>query len=105
VYSSIIDAGQLVKTQGQMQRAKVAVESTKEELRDLAARLLTIQDEERRRISREIHDDLAQRLALVTIKIMSILKVIPATRTDLHGQLTEIEQATASLSGHAEDCP
>ena len=81
VYSSVIDAGRLVKTQGQMQRAKVAVESTKEELRDLAARLLTIQDEERRRISREIHDDLVQRLALVTIKIVSILKVMPATCT------------------------
>jgi len=41
---------------------------SKKELQELAGRLLSIQEEERRRLARELHDDLAQRLALLSIE-------------------------------------
>jgi PAS domain S-box-containing protein len=42
-------------------------------LRDLAARLMTAQEEERRRIARDLHDDVTQRLATIGIE-MGLLK-------------------------------
>lgn len=41
---------------------------SKKDLQQLAGRLLSVQEEERRRLARELHDDLSQRLALLAIK-------------------------------------
>lgn len=38
-----------------------------EELRGLTSKLLSVQEEERRRVARELHDDLSQRLAVISI--------------------------------------
>ena len=40
-----------------------------EELRSLAGRHITVQEEERKRIARDLHDDLSQRLALLCIDL------------------------------------
>jgi PAS domain S-box-containing protein len=39
------------------------------QLRELSGRLITAQEEERRRVARELHDDLQQRLALLAIEL------------------------------------
>jgi PAS domain S-box-containing protein len=39
------------------------------ELRDLSGRLINAQEEERRRVARELHDDLNQRMALLSIEL------------------------------------
>ncbi len=54
------------------------LESTKEDLAAITARLLSVQDEERERIGRDLHDDYAQRLALLQMKIHSLQLSLPA---------------------------
>jgi PAS domain S-box-containing protein len=46
-----------------------AVRKQQDELRMLAGRLMTVQDDERRRIARDLHDDLTQRLAYIAIDL------------------------------------
>src|SRR6202040_202691 len=48
------------------------------ELRQLSGRLLTMQDEERRRMAREIHDGLGQELVAAKMMVDSILTKKPA---------------------------
>ena len=46
-----------------------AIHHQREELRSLAGRLMTAQDDERRRIARDLHDDLSQKLAYLAMDI------------------------------------
>ena len=50
-------------------RMEEALRSSERGLRELAAGLLTAQADERRRIARDLHDDVTQRLALLSIEI------------------------------------
>ena len=45
-----------------------ALRSSYERIRDLGARLLQAQDTERSRIARELHDDISQQVALLSIE-------------------------------------
>src|SRR5204862_5228166 len=54
-------------------------------------------DSERKRIAMELHDDLMQRLSLLSMKLISVLNLLPATQANLHKELTEIEGDTALI--------
>ena len=54
-----------VETEESLRASEHDLATSRQELRDLAARLLTVQEEERRRISRDLHDDINQRLAML----------------------------------------
>lgn len=49
-------------------RADEALATSRQEARQLAGRLLTAQEDERRRLAREMHDDVSQRLAAAAIE-------------------------------------
>lgn len=51
----------------QRRKAEVALRESRQDLRTLAGRLISSQEEELSRLSREFHDDIAQRLAAVAI--------------------------------------
>ncbi len=54
--------------------ANEALKANEETLRNLSGRLLRLQDEERRRISRDLHDVTGQKLALLSMDLSSIVK-------------------------------
>lgn len=57
-------------------RAERCLSQSREESRDLAGKLITAQEDERRRIAREMHDDLSQRLAAAANETGSIVTLV-----------------------------
>jgi len=74
-----------------------SLRQTRESLRKLAAKLLHAQEEERRRIAREMHDDWTQRLALLGIDVAKLEKHIGAPETALP-LLRTMQEKLVSLS-------
>jgi signal transduction histidine kinase len=82
-------------------RAERALEESRQELRILARRLINAEGEERRRISRELHDDLSQKLALLAFDTGSLLQAPPPSMEEmkepLHGLQTRIVQLSQDV--------
>ncbi|GAL33267.1 sensor histidine kinase [Vibrio maritimus] len=74
-----------------------------QELRALTSQLLTVQEEERKRVARELHDDLTQRLALLSIDLGGLRNSLTES-TDVEclnkvkRDIVEIAEDTHSLS-------
>jgi PAS domain S-box-containing protein len=68
---------------------------------ELSARLLQVQDEERRRIARELHDGVGQLLVAISMNISQVLeekaKLSPATAQSAEENLNLIKQASAEI--------
>ncbi len=76
----------------QLQRTTAALAAARAEVRSLSAYLLVAQEDERRRIARELHDDLSQRTAMVQFKLAQVepfvekpegIETLSAAREDL----------------------
>jgi two-component system, NarL family, sensor kinase len=81
-----------------------SLRQTREGLRQLAAKLLHAQEEERRRIAREMHDDWTQRLALLGIDMAKLEKhlgtpevALPLLRT-MQERLMSLSEDVHALS-------
>ena len=77
----------------------------REELRALTARLITVQEEERRRLSFELHDDLNQKLAVLVMNVDALertwAKDPDRAREDLRalrGQIAELSDDVRNLA-------
>ncbi len=81
-----------------------ALERSRWQLGALAAQLLTAQDDERRRISRELHDDLNQRLAMLAVEIETFQQRLPSSEQvsekllSLHEQVVELSDDVRHLA-------
>ncbi len=60
-------------------QAEAALQGSESELRALARSLLTAQEDERRRVARDLHDDVTQRLALLSIEIGKLATETPSS--------------------------
>jgi PAS domain S-box-containing protein len=68
--AELVRANELLKSEiAERKRAEQALEQTKQTLRELAAHQDRIKEEERKRIAREIHDDLGQNLLALRIDV------------------------------------
>jgi PAS domain S-box-containing protein len=75
-----------------------ALARSREELQKLAASLLHAQEDERRRISRELHDDLNQRLAVLAMQVDMLTARLPLPERELRTELALLAKGLAGLS-------
>ena len=72
---------------------KAATEDLKRthgELQLLTSRLFQTQEDERRRIARELHDDVGQRLSLLMMELDAMKNQVPIERTEDHKKLHDL---------------
>jgi PAS domain S-box-containing protein len=81
-----------------LRKSEAAARVSQEQLRALTTRLLEAQEEERRRVSRELHDDLNQRLALLAVEVGEMEGEIPDSASALREQLQSVESRLNALS-------
>ena len=101
---SCIDLTDRKQAEEALRAREQSLRQTREGLRKLAARLLHAQEEERRRIAREMHDDWTQRLAVLSIDIAKLEKqlgnpekALPLLRT-MQEQLVGLSEDVHALS-------
>ncbi len=82
--------------------AEEELAKNREALHHLAGRLLSVQEEERRRLARELHDDLTQRLAILAIEIGKLEQQRAVPRA-MASKLREIRERTVDLSADIHD--
>ncbi len=85
------------ETEQALHRRERELEHSQEELRALGAQLISAQEDERRRISRELHDDMNQRLAVVALEIQSIQNTLPVSDA-MQKTLQHLNDQVSSLS-------
>lgn len=67
-------------------------------VRSLLGRLIDVQESERRRISRELHDDLSQKIATLSVAISRLKRRLPLSDTEIIKELDDLRQKTNSLT-------
>ena len=63
-----------------------------EELRFLSRQLLSVQEEERRKISRELHDVIAQTLTSINVRLANLNAESNTSNSELHKQITSTQR-------------
>ncbi|MBU6270558.1 MAG: PAS domain-containing sensor histidine kinase [Betaproteobacteria bacterium] len=78
---------------------RLELERSRAELRSLSGSLVEAREEERRRIARELHDDLGQRLSWMKMELSDIAEhgSRPATRARMAAMLELLDETMASL--------
>jgi signal transduction histidine kinase len=70
-------------------------------LASVSGKLIEAQEQERRRIARELHDDIGQRLALLSIELAQ-LRQSSATPWEFHGRIDTLRAQTSEIAADVQ---
>src|SRR5262245_64375531 len=79
-------------------RTEEALRKTHEQVQDLAGKLIVAQEEERKYIARELHDDLIQKVAGLAICLGKLDRQLPQSDKSIRSQIIKLENRISELS-------
>ncbi len=81
------------------QRADEAAHESARDIQNLAGRLLTAEEDERRRLGRELHDGLNQELAALSIALAALERTLPPDATaERRQEIARLQERTMELA-------
>ena len=84
-------------------RSEAQLHTSYTRIRDLAGRLITAQEAERMRIARELHDDVGQQLALLSIELDQLGNSVRDADSSIVARAREASDRTAEISTSVHD--
>ena len=95
-----IDITERKHAEDRMRTSQAALESSHQEVQHLAGRLIGAQEVERARIARDLHDDVSQQLAGVSIAFSGLKQRLVEYQVseDVRQELAELQQLTLTLA-------
>jgi signal transduction histidine kinase len=109
VVQTMLIAGLLVHRRQRRQaeegvlKSEAELRSSYARIRDLARRLITAQEVERTRIARELHDDVGQQLALLSIELEQLGDSVQSARADALKRAHDASDRAAVISTSVHD--
>jgi signal transduction histidine kinase len=97
----IMDITERKKAEETLRESETTLRSSQQDLQKLAGRLISAKEEELKRLSRELHDDLTQRLAVLAIeagKIEMQLNKMPQAAADPLQRTAQIKEQLIRVS-------
>jgi len=88
---SAIGSFYIVKLERQDRNRYCALEDSRRELEKLSARLVDVQEEERRSIARELHDEVGQTLEALLVGLGGLSRLVPATNSTARDQIDRVK--------------
>ena len=88
----------LLRENSRTRRYGTALIQSETQLRALASRLLTSQEDERRRLARELHDDTLQRIASLQNDVELVRRDLSGKNSALNGQLQDVQEKLEVIS-------
>lgn len=89
----------VVRDVTERRRAEDELRRRSEQVRELAGRLLAAQEDERRRVARELHDDLSQKVAALALNISRMKRRLPEEVDFVLGELGNLQRQINELAG------
>jgi len=90
-YNNLLQSRELARTRKRVKQTESSLLDAETRLQKLSRRLLQDQDEQRKAMARDLHDDFAQRLTSLSIQT-HLLQKVPGLSPDMVEQMTEIGQ-------------
>ncbi|HKD08469.1 MAG TPA: PAS domain S-box protein [Bryobacteraceae bacterium] len=80
-------------------RAEAELRSSRDQIREMANKVLRAQEEERRRISRELHDDIVQKVAALAMGVSRVKRKAAAVDESIAPEFVGLQHSIHNLAG------